>query len=201
MHIKAGELTFVFNWNCVIVSIFRRHELAQASPYRAWVLLYAYLHGLQFSGSLSPLVTWSRMVVLRAFSILTIKQTELNSNYYDVWSTWAIWSPCFTSPIWSPCSTCSIWSTWSTRLGLKDLPSFGKARVCVYPAIYMQELSYSLDKSKRWNSSERQRIRQAFRHYMLLRLNSMHITAMDRNPHKSGACLSCLHSPDSFDGT
>ena len=73
--------------------------------------------------------------------------------------------------------------------------------VCVCPAIYMQELSYSLDKSKRWNSSERQRIRQAFRHYMLLRLNSMHITAMDRNPHKSGACLSCLHSPDSFDGT
>ena len=201
MHIKAGELTFVFNWNCVIVSMFRRHELAQASPYRAWVLLYAYLHGLQFSGSPSPLVTWPRMVVLRAFSILTIKHTELNSNYYDVWSTWAIWSPCFTSPIWSPCSTCSIWSTWSTRLGLKDLPSFGKARVCVYPVIYMQELSYSLDKSKRWNSSERQRIRQAFRHYMLLRLNSMHITAMDRNPHKSGACLSCLHSPDSFDGT
>ena len=136
MHIKAGELTFVFNWNCVIVCIFRRHELAQTSPYRAWVLLYAYLHGVQFSGSFSPLVTWSRMVVLCAFSILTIKQTELYSNYYVVWSTWAIWSPCFTSPIWSPCSTCSIWSTWSTRLGLKDLPSFGKARVCVCTLLF-----------------------------------------------------------------
>ena len=39
----------------------------------------------------------------------------------------------------------------------------------------MQELSYSLD--EKWNSSERERIRQAFRRYMSLRLNSMHIIA------------------------
>ena len=34
--------------------------------------------------------------------------------------------------------------------------------VCVYPAIYMQEISYSLD--ERWNSSERERMRQAMLH-------------------------------------
>lgn len=38
--------------------------------------------------------------------------------------------------------------------------------VCVYPAIYMQEISYSLD--ERWNSSERERMRQAMLHEMSL---------------------------------
>ena len=34
--------------------------------------------------------------------------------------------------------------------------------VCVCPAIYMQEISYTLD--GRWNSSERERMRQAMLH-------------------------------------
>ena len=47
----------------------------------------------------------------------------------------------------------------------------------VYTASYMQELYYNLD--ERWNSSQRERIRKVFRHYMSLRINSMHITAGD----------------------
>ena len=123
MNVNTSSTDFNFLWYCVKVSIYWRLDLAPASNCCTWVLLYTYWHGLQLSDSYSPFETWPRMIVLRAVNTLIIQFYFLPCSLYLSYLISLLYSP-----IWS---TCSIWSTWSTRRGLKDLPSFGKARVCV----------------------------------------------------------------------
>ena len=90
MNVNTRSTDFNFLCYCVIVCIYWRHDLAPASNYCAWVLLYTYWHGLQLSDSYSP---FERGRVWLCFALLMPWQS--NSNSYHVRYTWATWSPCF----------------------------------------------------------------------------------------------------------